>query len=540
MLGLGGRAAAQTAMPPDQIWDKTFGGNAEDRLHLMRATPDGGYILGGQSNSGVSGSKSQPSVGGADYWVVKIDSAGVKQWDKTFGGGSDDRMYRLELTPDGGYILAGESSSGASGSKSQGNQGGTDYWVLKIDSAGVKQWDKTFGGGGDDKLTGLQLTPDGGYVVAGQTISGASGDRTDPGQGGFDYWVVKMDSVGTMQWDRSVGGVDNDLCNALVATADGSYVIGGFSYSEATGDKTETNRGGYDYWIIKLDSAGVKVWDRTLGGAAFDNLTSLISTADGGYLAGGFSNSGVSGEKSGAVRGDFDNWVVKLDSAGVKQWDKTYGGDGYDSMNSMIQTRDGGYLFGSQSNSGLNGEKTRANYGAPSTPDYWIVRTDSAGVKVWDGTYGGAQDEVLTTLVQTGDSSYLIGGFSSSGATGAKTTPNVGGFDYWVVKLGVAVPLGLHADSRTAALAVYPNPAHGTARMQLPLNAPRTGLRASLLDATGRLVWNQRLGTAAGASAADNGTLLLPFGIHPAGLYLLRLDADGAAGFSRSTRLRLE
>jgi hypothetical protein len=533
-LGLSGRVAAQVTTPPAQLWDKTIGGNAEDRLNILRATPDGGFILGGQSNSGVSGSKSQPSVGGADYWIVKVDSAGVKQWDKTFGGGSDDRLYRLELTPDGGYILAGESSSGVSGSKSQGNQGGTDYWIIKVDSMGVKQWDKTFGGGSDDKLTGLQLTSDGGYVVGGQTISGVSGDRTDPGQGGFDYWIVKVDSAGTMQWDRSVGGIDNDLCNALVATPDGGYVIGGFSYSGIGGDKTEDNKGGYDYWIIQLDSAGVKVWDRTLGGAAFDNLTSLIQTADGGYLAGGFSNSGVSGDKTTPARGDFDNWIVKLSPTGVKQWDKTYGGDGYDSMNSMIQTTDGGYLFGSQSNSGLNGDKTQPNYGPANTPDYWVVKTDSLGAKQWDGTYGGAQDEVLTSLVQAGDSSFVLGGFSSSGISGAKTTPNVTGFDYWIVRLGAAEPTGLLADHHPTPLALYPNPAHGTVRVQLPTSAPRSELRASLFDATGRLVWQQPLG----ARPADDRSLPLTFGLQPAGLYLLQVD--GPDGYRQANRLRLE
>lgn len=524
-------AFAAFAQAPTVQWDRTLGGTDDDRLNVVQPTADGGYILGGYSASGISGSKTQASFGGVDYWVVKLDATGAKVWDKTYGGSAEDRLTSLQQTADGGYILGGISSSPISGTKTQAGQGGLDAWVLKIDATGTKVWDRTLGSNTDDRLTTIRQTADGGYIVGAQSGSGSNGDRSTAGQGGLDYWLIKLDATGAKTWDRSLGGTNNDIMNAVTPTTDGGYLLGGFSYSAAGGDKSQGTRGtsDYDFWVIKVNATGTKVWDATLGGTGFDNLTSLVQNADGSYLVGGFSNSPISGEKTQNPRGDYDNWIVKLSATGAKVWDFTFGGDGYDSLNSLVQTADGGYLLGSQSSSGLSGDKTQANYGPAGSPDYWVVKTDATGLKQWDASYGGTQDDVLTSLAQTTDGGYVLGGFSSSGISGTKTQASQGNFDFWVVRLRPSI-LAAAAGAGQSPFALFPNPATGSFTLQLPATAPHLGLHLQLLDATGRLVWQQQL------AAPTDGRLLVAPGVRP-GLYLARLQ--GPTGYLQTQRLVL-
>ena len=180
---------------PEKLWDKAFGGSGDDWLYSIAPSPDGGYLLGGYSLSGfVVGDKSEASRGVRDYWVVKIDAAGNKLWDKTFGGSGDDWLYSIVPSPDGGYLLGGYSESGISGDKSEASRGFDDYWVVKIDAAGNKLWDKTFGGTGDDELYSIAPSADGGYLLGGYSSSGLGADKSEASRGSFDYWLVKIDA----------------------------------------------------------------------------------------------------------------------------------------------------------------------------------------------------------------------------------------------------------------------------------------------------------------------------------------------------------
>ncbi|MDF7815219.1 T9SS type A sorting domain-containing protein [Hymenobacter sp. YC55] len=373
LLSTSPQAIAQAPAPTTQ-WDKTFGGSDLDGLEALQQTSDGGYILGGGTNSGISGDKTQGNQGSGDYWIVKLDANGIKQWDKTFGGSDQEYFTALQQTTDGGYILGGRSSSSIGGDKTQPSQGEVDYWVVKLDANGAKQWDKTFGGNNLDNLLALQQTSDGGYMLGGQSNSGISGDKTQGNQGEFDYWVVKLDASGTKQWDKTFGGRNMDGLEALQQTSDGGYILGGFSNSDISGDKTQGNQGsqgGYDYWVIKLDANGTTQWDKTFGGNKLDGLNALQQTSDGGYILGGWSDSDSSGDKTQASQGYGDYWVVKLDANGIKQWDKTFGGSDLDNLTGLQQTRDGGYILGGESYSDNSGDKTQGNQGRS---DYWVVK----------------------------------------------------------------------------------------------------------------------------------------------------------------------
>jgi hypothetical protein len=161
-------------------WDYRFGGTNDENLYYFQQTNDGGYILGGASNSDSSGDRTQQSRGNFDYWIVKTDSIGNKQWDKRFGGADVDYLFCIQESYDGGYVLGGSTYSYLSGDISQAAHGLADYWIVKIDSVGNKLWDKRFGGTKDDWLYSLKQTTDGGYILGGQTNSGISGDVSQP------------------------------------------------------------------------------------------------------------------------------------------------------------------------------------------------------------------------------------------------------------------------------------------------------------------------------------------------------------------------
>jgi len=309
----------------------------------------------------------------------------VKQWDKRFGGTSFDWLQAIEKTADGGCILGGYSWSDSSGDKTQDTKGGNDYWIVKIDSLGNKQWDKDFGGSSNDLLTSLKQTSDGGYILGGSSYSDSSGDKSQASWGPYDYWIIKIDSLGNKQWDKDFGGTFSDHLTALQQTADRGYILGGWSYSDISGNKTQHNwdpsHATPDYWIIKTDSLGIKQWDKDFGGTEDDVFSSLQQTADGGYILGGLSRSDSSGNKSqNTCSGwpDVDYWVIKIDSLGNKQWDKDFGGTGGDLLASLKQAGDNGYILGGWSNSDSSGAKTQDSWGLA---DYWIIKTDSMGNK---------------------------------------------------------------------------------------------------------------------------------------------------------------
>lgn len=423
--------------PLPKQWDFRFGGNKSDFLRSVKQTTDGGYVFAGESQSGKTGDKTEDSRGDTDFWVVKTDGNGIKLWDKRFGGKDFEYCQSMQQTTDGGYILAGYSNSTISGDKTEGHWGGKDYWIVKINANGIKQWDKTFGGTNIDQCYAVQQTNDGGYILGGYSVSPVSGNKTATGIGSYDFWVVKTDANGVKQWDKAYGGFSSDVCTALEQTNDGGYILGGTSYSIAGGDKTEAGRGANDFWVVKIDANGVKQWDKTFGGNSYDYLLDLRQTSDGGYILGGHSESGIGGDKTAAARGKTDYWIIKIDGNGIKQWDNAFGGSNFDYLQSLQQTNDGGYILGGYSDSRIGGDKTEdIRGGLDFYPDYWLVKTDGIGSKLWDKTIGGHSYEYFGALEQTTDGGYIIGGASQSGISGDKTESNRGFDDYWVIKLG--------------------------------------------------------------------------------------------------------
>jgi hypothetical protein len=250
----------------NKLWDKSFGGTGYNVLAAVRQTSDGGFILGGTSSSSPSGNKTSPNYGGYDFWVVRLDASGNKLWDKSFGGTDNDWLYDVRQTSDGGFILGGWSVSGPGGVKTSPNYGNTDFWVVRLDASGNKLWDQSYGGSGSDSLYSLQQTGDGGFILGGASSSVPGGNKSSANYGASDFWLVRLDANGTKLWDQSYGGSGFDVLFNLQITSDGGFILGGYSSSGPDGTKTSANYGDNDYWILRLDAGGNVLWDKSFGG----------------------------------------------------------------------------------------------------------------------------------------------------------------------------------------------------------------------------------------------------------------------------------
>ncbi|KAA6438058.1 DNRLRE domain-containing protein [Dyadobacter flavalbus] len=448
-------AQAGVYAQPAIQWDKTIGGMAAEQLSDMQQTSDGGYIIGGTSDSPAGGDKSQGSKGGKDFWVVKLSANGTKEWDKTFGGSGTDELTSVRQTADGGYILGGNSNSPVSGNKSAGRKGteyyNEDYWVVKIDANGTKQWDRSYGGSESQGLKVVRQTSDGGYILGGASTSNKSGDKSEDNHGqseNEDLWIVKIASNGNIEWDRTIGSITpNESLTSLNIASDGGYLLGGWE----TYDGVEGS-----YEIKKLAIDGTLLWEDTIGP---DNniawLSEFQETPDGGYILGGSSSARAGGDQSENADGA-DYWIVKLNAAREVEWDKIIatldlppvenGQGAYsEDLTSIVQTPDGGYLVGGYSESKAGGDKTETTRGQD---DFWIVKVSSTGAILWDKTIGGNGNDILRVMLKTTDGGIMIGGTtavpyadpSPENAPSDRTEAINGRSDYWIVKLAPEQP----------------------------------------------------------------------------------------------------
>ncbi len=327
-------------------------------------------------------------------------------WQKTFGGSDDDVAYSVQQTVDGGYIVAGYTKS--TDGDVERNHGMYDFWVLKLDNSGNVEWKKTFGGSNVDMVYSIQQTRDGGYIAAGYTSS-KDGDIKE-NHGFDDFWIVKLNEDGDIEWEKTYGGSNTDIAYSIKQTSDDGYIVVGETYSY---------EGKKDIWALKLDENGSVEWQQ-LYGSSYNNNTlapvddipySVQQTSDGGYIIVGESES---------EDGYADIFVMKLDKDGIDEWQKFYEGPYDDRAYSVQQTSDGGYI--------VVGETVSTEYG---DTDLFVMKLDEDGNKEWQKVYGGSDDDTAH-YVQEVDSGYIIAGETWSEDNGIE---NHGGGDFWLLKL---------------------------------------------------------------------------------------------------------
>jgi len=369
-----------------EMWSQTYGGASYETANAVIETSDGGLaIAGGTTSFG---------AGEYDFWLVKTDSSGNMEWNKTYGETDDDYAYSLIETSDKGFALIGHTGG-------TGSFLGEEYDVLliKTDEHGNMDWNRTYNGKSGDNAASLIQTSDGGYAFAGYTRFST---------GGCDYWLVKTDSNGNMEWNMTYATIDEEMAkigigtynraSSLVETSDGGYAIVGTTGSNILA--------GSDTWLIKTDQYGNVEWNQTYKNG---RIVAMIKTPDEGFAMVGYTRS------YGAIEGfGGDFWLLKTDVYGNVEWNQTYGGNSDDFASALVKTVDGGFVMAGCTES----------FGAGAR-DFWLVKTNEYGIVEWNQTYGGTGYEDANSLVQTSDGGYVLAGALNSVYASS---------DWWIIK----------------------------------------------------------------------------------------------------------
>ena len=462
----------------DVQWQKTFGGRFEDEGKSLVQTVDGGYVLVGNtfSNNG----DITTNKGLSDVWVFKVDSIGNLLWQKSFGGSNMDEGNSIATLKDGSLII-GASTSSSNGDVTN-KKSGQDAWVIKLNSSGILQWQKTFGGNANEFVSAIEPSNDGSIFFVGATTSNdidVTGNR-----GGQDLWMVKIDSTANILWQKCFGGSLSDVGNDLVLLADGSLAAVG--YTSSNNGNVQGNQGLTDLWTIHVSSQGDLLFQNCLGGSGSEIGYSICATNDNNFLCFGRTNSndgdvprnnngidqwlvkialtntvvfqnvyGANTSKAknifnqvafspfdkGSIgvgfsnsielaeyKGKNDYFVSKFDSLGVEKWRKTYGGSESDIATSVCMGKDSTYWIAGYTIS--DDGDISASIGSV---DGWIIHIDQEGLLLWEGSYGGLEDDIIQSIIPAKDGGYLLTGYSYSNDGNA--TGNKGEADYWVIKI---------------------------------------------------------------------------------------------------------
>lgn len=410
------------------LWQKTYGGGLTETVSKIEPTLDSGFAVAANTSS-TNGDVSGYHEGqGSDCWVIKLNSSNQLQWQRAIGGSGNDVATSIRATTDSGFVLAGYSNS--NDGDVSGNNGGYDFLVVKLDKNNNILWQKSIGGSGDDFANDIRQTTDGGFIVAG--YSNSNDALVSGNHGAYDFWVVKLATDGSVQWQNSYGGLGTEKAAAIQQTKDGGYIVAGNSNSN-DGNLTNNN-GNNDFWVIKLSPTGTLVWQKSLGGSGNDFASSVIQSTDGGYAVAGYTFS-IDGDIT-KNQGNYDFWLVKLDSVGNTQWQNTYGGSDNDYARAVIQSNDGGYVMGGYTASADGDILNNQGY-----DDEIVIKVDAMGNMLWSKTYGGSNNDRLFSITKADGSNFCVAGITSS--WDGDVNKNQGSYDCWVVKIADASPLPL-------------------------------------------------------------------------------------------------
>ncbi len=393
---------------PSTEWIKCIGGSYEDGTFSKNCiqSNDSCYVILGSSES--NNGDMMGTNGGSDIVLTKIDQQGNIVWLRNFGGSSAEEEGSLIKTTDGGYLIIGTTIS--NDYDISGNHGFRDIWVVKVNSSGIIQWQKCFGGSGDDNGRSIKQTSDGGFILIGYT---SSNDYDVSGNHGFhDIWVVKLSNIGLIQWQKCFGGSGDDYGDQLIESSDGNYYVGGVTHSY-DGDGNG-NHGVYDIFVAKLSSLGLVEWQKCLGSSETESFGSILMSSDGSIIIGG--TSGINNGDVTTNYGGTDGWMIKLNSTGIIQWQKCFGGSGNDNISNLIETSDGGFVL-------LGGISANR-----------ITKISNLGIIEWQKNISSSSHSLIS-IIQTSDGGYFAAGSTTS--YNNEFINNHGGADIIAVKLNV-------------------------------------------------------------------------------------------------------
>lgn len=454
---------------PSIEWQDSFGGSSSDQGWSGIETSDGGFIVVGQASS-INGDVSSNN-GGQDYWVLKLNGDGSPSWDHAYGGSQNDVARSVKETSDNGFVVVGYSASN-NGDVTE-NNGASDMWVVKLNAMGELQWQVSLGGSGNDFMIDIIETMDGGYLAVGNTDSDDGDVSTN--LGGKDMWVVKLDANGDLVWETSVGGTLDDFGNAVIELSNGDLVVVG-STDSSDGDVGPGHHGLRDVWVVELSGSGVVLSSVPLGGTDNEYGTSIIQDGSGFIIAA--HTASADGDVSEAF-GATDLWLFRLDDQYAIDWERSFGGTDNDYSSDVADVEGGGFIVLGSSES-VDGDLPGNN----GSRDLWVLRVDQAGAPIWQMNYGGSGLEIGSSIEQTDDLGFFLLG--SSASTDGDVEGNNGGNDYWVIKLSGTSGIG---SEDVVEAVMLPNPSEGIVSVLNPLSEGRAEL--FVYDQAGRSVYQE-------------------------------------------------
>ena len=347
-------------------WSANIGGDDTERLRDIKETSDNGFIAVGSIEDFQSDDN--------NLFMVKTDAAGIVEWSMDHGGESDDAANSIAIAGDGGYIIVGETASSGEGLK--------DLWLVKTDAQGTVIWEKTMGGPKIDSANNVLVDDDESILITGLTASA--------GAGSYDLWVIKTDNAGNTLWNKTFGGKMGDIGHSAVHTSDGGYMV--------VGETSSYGQGWNDVWLLKLTSEGVPVLNITFGGSKDDRGKSIKETSDGSYIVVGSTESFGEGLR--------DVYLIKIDTEGNLEFEKTYGESNEEYGMAVELSEKGGYM--------IVGDK----YTDTSDFQVWLLEVDGSGEILGDLSFGGTIGDWSNAILGTSDDGYIIAGRTWSFGSG--------------------------------------------------------------------------------------------------------------------------
>lgn len=408
---------------PEIHFVKTLGGSKNDVAQAIINTNDNGYAVLGHTQSADFDVKNKTDDS-FDFWLLKFDEENNLEWSKTFGGTNDDRGRAIIQTNDNGFLVTGFSRS--SDGDVTTNNGNYDFWTLKLDAAGTIIWEKSFGFSGSDQAYTIQKTTDNGFLLGGSldvSASGGQGNSKSQHAGG-DFWLIKIDENGTKLWSRYYGGLFTDSLYDIEETDNGDFILIGSSDSSDT--DISNNIGDYDFWVVKIDKNGTKIWEKNYGGTQPDEAFSIVKTNNNQFLIAGNSRSlDVNVSQN---TGSSDIWLIKINEDGELIWEKNYGGSNFEIGNKIIKSnQEGFYITGSSRSADFDVSINQGN------KDVWILKVDESGNLLWEKSIGGTDLDEANSIVETANNGIIIVGESWS--TDIEIEENKGFSDVLIVNL---------------------------------------------------------------------------------------------------------
>ena len=403
---------------------KTFGGSKNEVAKSVVNCKNGGYAILGyvQSNDYDFISKKNESF---DLFIIKYSDNDQLEWVKTFGGSDNDRGEKMITTKDGGFAVIGYSES--SDLDLTQNKGDKDFWVLKLNSEGNIEWQKSIGFLGKDFGTAIIETSEGGFLVTGEidvTASIGEGNFNAKSlHAGGDFWIIKLSSLGLIEWSKYYGGTLTDTPYGIVQTQNNNFIIVGSSDSH---DVDITNyKGSYDFWILKISNSGKLIWQKNFGGSEIDEAKAIVETNNKNLLI--IGNSRSKDKDVNQNYGGSDLYIIKIDYDGSLLSKRNIGGINFDSGNSIHQTSDGNFLLSGSTRS------TFKNIQNKGQNDSWILKIDSEANILWQKNFGGSNIDVCFDAIELKDGKII--GVGETISNDKDVLINKGFSDILIVKL---------------------------------------------------------------------------------------------------------